>query len=86
MTESVKFGPIGSTFGPIRFKFGVPKNCYHTPISIPHRSVTTNVNPIMEYEEVKAALADKSLMLIDVRNPDELEKHGKIPGSINIPC
>ena len=40
----------------------------------------------MEFESVKAGLADKSLVLIDVRNPDELEKHGKIPGSINIPC
>ena len=39
----------------------------------------------MEYEDVKAGLADKSLILVDVRNPDELEKHGKIPGSINIP-
>ena len=40
----------------------------------------------MEYEDVKSGLADKSLALIDVRNPDELVKHGKIPGSINIPC
>ena len=39
----------------------------------------------MEFESVKAGLADKSLVLIDVRNPDEIEKHGKIPGSINIP-
>ena len=39
----------------------------------------------MEFENVKAGLADKTLLLIDVRNPDELEKHGKIPGSINIP-
>ena len=39
----------------------------------------------MEFENVKSGLSDKSLILIDVRNPDELEKHGKIPGSINIP-
>ena len=44
------------------------------------------VNIVMEYEDVKSGLADKSLALIDVRNPDELGKHGKIPGSINIPC
>ena len=39
----------------------------------------------MKFENVKSGLSDKSLILIDVRNPDELEKHGKIPGSINIP-
>ena len=44
------------------------------------------VNIVMEYEDVKSGLADKSIALIDVRNPDELVKHGKIPGSINIPC
>ena len=44
------------------------------------------VNCIMEFEDVKEGLANKSLVLIDVRNPDELVKHGKIPGSINIPC
>ena len=40
----------------------------------------------MDYKEVRTGLEDKSLTLLDVRNPDELTKNGKIPGSINIPC
>ena len=40
---------------------------------------------MMQYEDVKEGLENKSLLLIDVREPDELEKFGKIPGSINIP-
>ena len=43
------------------------------------------VSYVMEFEDVKAGLGDKSLVLIDVRNPDEIQQHGKIPGSINIP-
>ena len=39
----------------------------------------------MEFDNVKAGLSDKSLVLIDVRNPDGIQEHGKIPGSINIP-
>ena len=54
-----------------------------------HRFSTTEsgINCIrVEFEDVKEGLASKSLILIDVRNPDELVEHGKIPGSINIPC
>ena len=40
----------------------------------------------MDYKEVRTGLEDKSLTLLDVRNPDELRKNGKIPGSTNIPC
>jgi 3-mercaptopyruvate sulfurtransferase SseA len=40
----------------------------------------------MEYEDVKKGLEEHSFLLIDVRNPEELQKNGKIPGSINIPC
>ena len=40
----------------------------------------------MDYKEVRTGLEDKSLTLLDVRNPDELTKNGKIPGSTNIPC
>ena len=43
------------------------------------------VSYVMEFEDVNAGLGDKSLLLIDVRNPDEIQQHGKIPGSINIP-
>ena len=40
----------------------------------------------MDYKEVRTGLDDKLLTLVDVRNPDELRKNGKIPGSTNIPC
>ena len=39
----------------------------------------------MEFEAVKKGLEEKSLLLIDVRNPDEVEAAGKIPGSKQIP-
>lgn len=38
------------------------------------------------FEEVKALKDDKSVLLIDVREPSELKETGVIPGSINIPC
>ena len=66
------------------------KKQYHATTIRAHRfspkEAGLRVNIVMEYEDVKSGLADKSLALIDVRNPDELGKHGKIPGSINIPC
>ena len=39
----------------------------------------------MEFAEVKSRLDDKSIVLIDVRNPDEVESMGKIPGSNQVP-
>jgi rhodanese-related sulfurtransferase len=36
-------------------------------------------------EYVKGLKNDKNVLLIDVREPSELEKTGTIPGSINIP-
>ena len=66
------------------------KKQYHSTTIRAHRfsskEAGLKVNIVMEYADVKSGLADKSIALIDVRNPDELVKHGKIPGSINIPC
>lgn len=38
------------------------------------------------YEEVKAATENNSIYIVDVRESSELQKTGKIPNSINIPC
>ena len=40
----------------------------------------------MDYEDVKKGLEEHTFLLIDVRNPEELQTHGRIPGSFNIPC
>jgi rhodanese-related sulfurtransferase len=39
----------------------------------------------MDFEAVKKGLEEKSFVLIDVRNPDEVESAGNIPGSKQIP-
>ncbi len=41
---------------------------------------------IADYEYVKGLANQPEKLLVDVRNPDELEEAGKIPHSINIPC
>lgn len=38
------------------------------------------------YEEVKDLPNHPEKLLIDVRNPEEVQASGKIPTSINIPC
>ena len=39
----------------------------------------------IDYTEFEKLREDKSALIIDVRNPDELLKNGKIPNAINIP-
>jgi len=39
----------------------------------------------MDYEQVSKGVEDGSMLVIDVRGPDEVAKTGKIPNSINIP-
>jgi rhodanese-related sulfurtransferase len=39
----------------------------------------------MEFAEVRDGLKEKSFVLVDVRNPEELQAAGKIPGSVNVP-
>ncbi|CAG7834728.1 unnamed protein product [Allacma fusca] len=41
--------------------------------------------PEIEYEALAAGVKDGSLIVIDVRNPEEIASQGRIPGSINIP-
>lgn len=45
-----------------------------------------SVERIATYEEVVALTKKPSVLLIDVREPSELQQLGKIPTSINIPC
>lgn len=40
---------------------------------------------IVSYDEVKNATSNKGILIVDVREPDEIKEHGKIPNSINIP-
>lgn len=35
---------------------------------------------------MKGAISNNSILIVDVREPDEIKEHGKIPNSINIPC
>ena len=44
-----------------------------------------NLPPTVTYEEVVEALEDSTALVIDVRQPEELEKDGVIPGALNIP-
>jgi rhodanese-related sulfurtransferase len=39
----------------------------------------------MDFSQVQEGLAENSIFLIDVRNRDEVQKLGKIPGSQNLP-
>lgn len=41
--------------------------------------------PIAYYEDVKALTEDSEKLLVDVREPNEIQESGKIPHSINIP-
>ena len=41
--------------------------------------------PTVTYEEVVKALEDSSAVVIDVRQPEELERDGAIPGALHIP-
>lgn len=41
---------------------------------------------IVNCEDVKRAENDSNTLIIDVREPHELQETGVIPGSVNIPC
>lgn len=42
--------------------------------------------PIAFYDEIKALPNHPEKLLIDVREPAELQETGRIPTSINVPC
>ena len=39
----------------------------------------------IDFDQLTALMEDTSLILLDVRNVNELEEQGRIPGSVNIP-
>lgn len=41
---------------------------------------------IATYEEVIEALRDLDKLIVDVREPEDIQASGQIPKSINIPC
>lgn len=41
--------------------------------------------PTVNYEELLEAQKDNSILIIDVREQSEIDKTGKLPGSIHIP-
>ena len=56
----------------------------HLPVRN-YSSVVNQLPPIVSYEEVVKALADSSAVVIDVRQAEELERDGSIPGALHIP-
>ena len=55
------------------------------PAASSHDPVETDATE-MDPAALKARLdAGEEVYLLDVRNPDELEEHGMIPGAVNIP-
>ncbi|XP_045446905.1 putative thiosulfate sulfurtransferase, mitochondrial [Melitaea cinxia] len=44
-----------------------------------------NEDVIVDYDYVKNATKNKNILVIDVREPNEVKEHGKIPNSVNIP-
>ncbi|XP_028179460.1 rhodanese domain-containing protein CG4456-like [Ostrinia nubilalis] len=53
-----------------------------------HRLYSLQTNPedmTVDFDYVKKATSDSSILIVDVREPDEVKEHGKIPSSINIP-
>ena len=46
---------------------------------------TTTINYKMDFGAVRENITTKEFDLIDVRNLDELQSEGKIPGSVHIP-
>ncbi|XP_034829958.1 rhodanese domain-containing protein CG4456-like [Maniola hyperantus] len=39
----------------------------------------------VDYNQVKSATTNEKILIVDVREPEEVKEHGKIPNSINIP-
>ncbi|XP_026755462.2 rhodanese domain-containing protein CG4456-like [Galleria mellonella] len=70
--------------------FGLQSICCipSTNLVTKYRTYSDHINPeemIVDYEHVKKATSANNILIVDVREPDEIKEHGKIPNSINIP-
>lgn len=65
----------------------VPTASYTMPQNAQRVSTSATVfsDRIANFEEVKCAGNDSNTLIIDVREPAELQETGVIPGSVNIP-
>ncbi|KAL3278981.1 hypothetical protein HHI36_016498 [Cryptolaemus montrouzieri] len=51
------------------------------------RTSITNMRSslVSSFQDVKSAIKNENILVVDVREPEELKETGEIPGSINIP-
>ena len=47
---------------------------------------TVNYYVVIEFPELLSSMEKKDVIVVDVRNRDELKETGKLPGSYNVPC
>ncbi|XP_072939661.1 rhodanese domain-containing protein CG4456-like [Epargyreus clarus] len=59
-------------------------NVSHVPCRFYSKEATLE-DMVVDFQEVKKATSDGKVLIVDVREPEEVKEHGKIPNSINIP-
>ena len=72
----------------IKKKSAAHKNGFEVLVSNWKRNFSDNTRSQMstiDFDQLTSLMEDTSLILLDVRNVNELEEHGRIPGSVNIP-
>ena len=57
----------------------------NSAIKIPVARMSEGDNNYVTFDDVKGLKNNQTVLLIDVRQPEELRDTGTIPGSINIP-
>ena len=62
-----------------------PILCTATSLRLPTARSYSSQVPDVSYDQLVHILEDKSAVVVDVRNPQELLDYGAIPGAINIP-
>ncbi|XP_049869817.1 uncharacterized protein LOC126369443 [Pectinophora gossypiella] len=49
------------------------------------QTTTEEMSLSVDFDYVNKAIKDDKVLIVDVREPDEIKEHGKIPNSVNIP-